>query len=217
MRASAPPLVTCHGDYWAGNVLVERGRVSGVVDWNVGPSTAAAPGPGQGGRLAAYCLDRYRPGPRGPAALPEWGDLGPWTGIGDPRFATGFRAAFVQLGCLRRLARHHLTGAFGALIPLAWLPVAVVMYLRARSPRPPTRHRRSPGGARCCGLPGRLPWYLGRRGWCWPCLSWTSRPRRTPAVRRSGTDWVAPFTEADGGPGRCARQVDGPAQPRGPP
>ena len=132
LRGTALPLVTCHGDYWAGNVLVERGRVSGVVDWERGsldglPFQDLVKAVGS----AAYRLDRYRSlARRGPAALPGWGDLGPWTGIGDPRFATGFRAAFVQPGWLADLARHHLTGAFRrAGIPLAWLPVAVVMYL----------------------------------------------------------------------------------------
>jgi SAM-dependent methyltransferase len=132
LRGTALPLVTCHGDYWAGNVLVERGRVSGVVDWERGsldglPFQDLVKAVGS----AAYRLDRYRSlARRGPAALPGWGDLGPWTGIADPRFATGFRAAFVQPGWLADLARHHLTGAFRrAGIPLAWLPVAVVMYL----------------------------------------------------------------------------------------
>jgi Phosphotransferase enzyme family len=132
LRGTPLPLVACHGDYWAGNVLVERGQVSGVVDWERGsldglPFQDLVKAVGS----AAYRLDRYRSlARRGPAALPGWGDLGPWTGIGDPRFATGFRAAFVQPGWLADLARHHLTGAFRrAGIPLAWLPVAVVLYL----------------------------------------------------------------------------------------
>jgi hypothetical protein len=132
LRGTPLPLVTCHGDYWAGNVLVEQGRVCGVVDWERGalgglPFQDLVKAVGS----AAYRLDRYRSlARRGPAALPGWGDLGPWTGIGDPRFATGFRAAFVQRGWLADLARRHLTGAFRrAGIPLAWLPVAVIMYL----------------------------------------------------------------------------------------
>jgi SAM-dependent methyltransferase len=132
MRGTPLPLVTCHGDFWAGNVLVERGRVCGVVDWERGalgglPFWDLVKAVGS----AAYHLDRYRPlARRGRAVLPGWGDLGPWTGLGEPRFATGFRAAFVQRGWLADLVRHRLTGAFRrAGIPLGWLPVAVPMYL----------------------------------------------------------------------------------------
>jgi aminoglycoside phosphotransferase len=32
LRGTSLPMVVCHGDYWAGNMLVDRGRVSGVVD-----------------------------------------------------------------------------------------------------------------------------------------------------------------------------------------
>jgi hypothetical protein len=132
LRGTPLPLVTCHGDFWAGNVLVERGRVCGVVDWERG-ALGGLPfwDPVKAVGSAAYHLDRYRSlARRGRAVLPGWGDLGPWTGLGEPRFATGFRAAFVQRGWLADLARERLTGAFGgAGIPLAWLPVALPMYL----------------------------------------------------------------------------------------
>jgi Phosphotransferase enzyme family len=132
LRGTPLPLVMCHGDYWAGNVLVERGRVCGVVDWERSaldelPLWDLVKAVGS----AAYHLDRYRSLPRGGrAALPHWGDLGPWAALADPQFATGFRAAFVQPGWLADTARHALTQAFrqGG-IPLGWMPIAVTMYL----------------------------------------------------------------------------------------
>jgi phosphotransferase family enzyme len=132
LRGTELPLVTCHGDYWAGNVLIERGQVCGVVDWERAaldelPFWDLVKAVGS----AAYHLDRHRSlARRGPAVLPGWGDLGPWAGLGDPRFSTGFRAAFVQPGWLADTARRALIIAFHrAGIPLGWLPVAVTMYL----------------------------------------------------------------------------------------
>jgi aminoglycoside phosphotransferase (APT) family kinase protein len=36
LREHATPRTVVHGDLWLGNVLLERGRVSGVVDWEAG-------------------------------------------------------------------------------------------------------------------------------------------------------------------------------------
>jgi SAM-dependent methyltransferase len=132
LHGTALPLVVCHGDYWAGNVMVAGGRVRGVIDWERAgldelPLWDLVKAVGS----AAYHLDRYRSLPRrGPGALPGWGDLGPWAGIGDPPFAAGFRAAFVQRGWLAGVSSDALTRAFlrGG-IPLGWLPVAVTFYL----------------------------------------------------------------------------------------
>jgi Phosphotransferase enzyme family len=132
LRGTPLPLVVCHGDYWAGNVLVEHGRVCGVVDWErAALDELPIWDPVKAIGSVAYHLDRYRSLPRsGPAALPHWGDLGLWAALADPQFATGFRAAFVQPGWLADMASHALTEAFqqGG-IPLAWMPVAVTMYL----------------------------------------------------------------------------------------
>jgi aminoglycoside phosphotransferase len=132
LRGTALPLVVCHGDYWAGNVVVAGGRVRGVIDWERAtlddlPLWDLVKAVGS----AAYHLDRYRSLPRrGRGALPGWGDLGPWAGIGDPLFAASFRAAFVQQGWLAGVARDALVRAFrrGG-IPLGWLPVALTFYL----------------------------------------------------------------------------------------
>jgi hypothetical protein len=132
LRGTALPLVVCHGDYWAGNIMVAGNRVRGVIDWERAalddlPIWDMVKAVGS----AAYHLDRYRSVPRrGPGALPGWGDLGSWAGIGDPAFASGFRAAFVQRGWLAGISRDALTRGFrrGG-IPLAWLPVALTFYL----------------------------------------------------------------------------------------
>jgi SAM-dependent methyltransferase len=132
LRGTALPLVVCHGDYWAGNVMVAGGRVRGVIDWERAavddlPLWDLVKAVGS----AAYHLDRYRSLPRrGPGAIPGWGDLGPWAGIGDPVFAASFRAAFVQRSWLAGVTRDALIRAFGrGGIPLGWLPVALTFYL----------------------------------------------------------------------------------------
>jgi aminoglycoside phosphotransferase len=132
LRGTALPLVVCHGDFWAGNVMAAGGRVRGVIDWERAalddlPIWDLVKAVGS----AAYHLDRYRSLPRrGPGAVPGWGDLGPWAGIGDPLFAASFRAAFVQRSWLADVTRDALTRAFGrGCIPLGWLPVAVTFYL----------------------------------------------------------------------------------------
>jgi SAM-dependent methyltransferase len=132
LRGTALPLVVCHGDYWAGNVMVAGGRVRGVIDWERAaldelPLWDLVKAAGS----AAYHLDRYRSLPRhGPGAIPGWRDLGPWAGIGDPVFARSFRAAFVQRNWLAGGIRDALTRAFGrGGIPLGWLPVALTFYL----------------------------------------------------------------------------------------
>jgi hypothetical protein len=72
-------MVVCHGEYWAGNVLVDRGRVSGVADWERAmleelPLWDLAKALGS----AAYHLDRYRSLPRrGPAPCATGASLGP--------------------------------------------------------------------------------------------------------------------------------------------
>jgi hypothetical protein len=132
LRGTRLPLVVCHGDYWAGNIFVRDGRVCGVVDWErAAVDDLPLWDPVKAVGSAAYHLDRYRSLPRrGRGALPHWGDLGPWTGIADPQFAAGFRAAFVERGWLADLSRRALVEAFQrAGVPLDWLAVAVRMYL----------------------------------------------------------------------------------------
>ncbi len=126
------PLVVVHDDYWAGNIMVERGRVVGVVDWErASLNDLPIWDPVKAVGSAAYHLDRYRSIPRhGRGALPGWGDLGPWTDIAEPQFAAGFRAAFVQEGWLADVSREALVRTFtDGGIPLGWLPVAVPFYL----------------------------------------------------------------------------------------
>jgi hypothetical protein len=125
-------MVVTHGDYWAGNIMVERGRVVGVVDWERATiDDLPIWDPVKAVGSAAYHLDRYRSIPRrGRGGLPMWGELGPWNEIAEAQFAVGFRAAFVQEGWLADLSRDVLVRAFtDGGIPLGWLPVAVPFYL----------------------------------------------------------------------------------------
>jgi aminoglycoside phosphotransferase len=125
-------MAVVHGDYWAGNVLINRGRVTGVVDWErAAVDDLPIWDPVKAVLDAAFHLDRYRSVPRrGPRGFPRWGELGPWRGTADPRCAVGFRAAVVEPGWLSDLAKEALTEAFvGAEIPLGWLPVAIPFHL----------------------------------------------------------------------------------------
>ena len=126
------PMVVAHGDYWAGNIMVERGRVVGVVDWERATlDDLPIWDPVKAVGSAAYHLDRYRSIPRrGRGALPHWGDLGSWGAIAEAQFAVGFRAAFVQEGWLADVCREALVRTFtDGGVPLGWLPVAVPFYL----------------------------------------------------------------------------------------
>ena len=125
-------LVVVHGDFWAGNVLVHRGRVTGVVDWErAAVDDLPIWDPVKVVMDAAFHLDRHRSvARRGRRGLPRWGELGPWRGTADPHFAVGFRAALAEPGWLSELAEAALTKAFiGAGIPLGWLPVAMPFHL----------------------------------------------------------------------------------------
>jgi Phosphotransferase enzyme family/Methyltransferase domain len=125
-------MVVVHGDYWAGNALVHRGRVTGVVDWErAAIDDLPIWDPVKAVMDAAFHLDRYRSVPRrGPRGLPRWGELGPWQATADPHCGVGFRAAVVEPGWLSELAKDALTAAFvDAQIPLGWLPVALPFHL----------------------------------------------------------------------------------------
>jgi hypothetical protein len=132
LRGTPIRLGVTHGDFWAGNVLVENGWVSGVVDWErAALDELPVWDPVKSVMDAAYHLDRYRSIPRvGRGALPRWGDLGPWEGIAEPRCAIGFRAAVADPSWLSELARDALIPAFvNAEIPVGWLPVAIPFHL----------------------------------------------------------------------------------------
>lgn len=132
LRGTTLPMVVAHGDYWAGNILVARGRVSGVVDWERATvDDLPIWDPVKAVGSMAYHLDRYRSVPRRRrGGLPGWGALGSWEGVATPRFATGFRSAFVQQEWLAEVARDSLVRCFTrSQIPLGWLPVAVTFYL----------------------------------------------------------------------------------------
>jgi hypothetical protein len=125
-------MVVVHGDFWTGNVLVHRGRVTGVVDWErAAVDDLPIWDPVKAVMDTAFHLDRYRSVPRrGSRGLPRWGELGPWKDTADPHYGMGFRAALVEPGWLSELAKARLTQAFiDAGIPLGWLPVAMPFHL----------------------------------------------------------------------------------------
>jgi len=67
------PVAICHGDLWAGNILVEAGRVTGVIDWSV--ATVAEPALDVGFTAMALSLapiDAPPPIQRGVARLAGW-------------------------------------------------------------------------------------------------------------------------------------------------
>ncbi len=64
LRANAPPpsrVSICHGDLFGANILETRGRITGIIDWNL--VTIADPAFDIGGQLAAYEMSAT-PGPR---------------------------------------------------------------------------------------------------------------------------------------------------------
>ncbi len=64
LRANAPApsrVSICHGDLFGANILEVRGRITGVIDWNL--VTVADPAFDVGGQLAAYEMSAT-PGPR---------------------------------------------------------------------------------------------------------------------------------------------------------
>jgi SAM-dependent methyltransferase len=184
-------LVVVHGDFWAGNVLVDRDRVAGVVDWErasfddlpIWDLVKAV-------MDTAYHLDRYRAVPRrGPFGLPRWGELGPWEGIADPRFAVGFRGALMDPGWLADLTRDVLITAFSkARIPLGWLPVAVPFHLVREFVHPDASSRSVAG------------WGSVLRALASSSGSWTDEFAEEPgrgahaAVRTNGERAVPPVT-----------------------
>jgi aminoglycoside phosphotransferase (APT) family kinase protein len=65
LRAHRPPdpgrLAICHGDLFGANILEQRGRITGILDW--GGVTVADPAFDVGGQIAAYEMSAM-PGPR---------------------------------------------------------------------------------------------------------------------------------------------------------
>jgi aminoglycoside phosphotransferase (APT) family kinase protein len=77
-------LAICHGDLFGANILEERGRITGIIDWSL--VTVADPAFDVGGQIAAYEMSAM-PGPR---ALQL-------ASVGFGRFlAGGLRRAYLQ-------------------------------------------------------------------------------------------------------------------------
>ena len=114
------PTTAVHGDYWFGNVLVHRGEVSGVIDWEHG-SSAGVPLRDLARFALSYSLylDRHtRPGHRVPGH----------PGLRRAGFAPGVRYALLGRGWMPAMARSFLRDGLGRLgLPSAlWYAVALV-------------------------------------------------------------------------------------------
>jgi hypothetical protein len=105
------PVVGVHGDYAPGNILTDRGRVSGVVDWELGRG-AGLPFSDLFKFAASYgsYLDRARPPTRGTLAghpgwsraRDRWGSMPGWSN------RTGILYAFFGSGWFPQLVRSFL-------------------------------------------------------------------------------------------------------------
>jgi hypothetical protein len=109
------PVVAVHGDYAAGNILVDSGRVTGVVDWELG-RPRGRPFSDVFKFAASYgsYLDRACPPVRGghaghpgwPQARDRWGAMPGWTN------RTGILYAFFGSGWFPGLVRSFLNDHF---------------------------------------------------------------------------------------------------------
>ncbi|MEU6372890.1 phosphotransferase [Streptomyces sp. NPDC046909] len=124
LRRYTAPTTAVHGDFWAGNVLLREGRVSGVVDWEHA-RTAGSPLADPARFVVAYCeyLDRHtRPGRRVPGH--------PGLVAGEPGAALAH--ALDGTGWYPRLVRAFLASALRRLgLPLACGRDAVLAELAA--------------------------------------------------------------------------------------
>ena len=105
LRLETAPRTVVHGDYWAGNLLTDGTRVTGVVDWEAGLERGTPVRDVARFALAyALSLDRHTRGGRTVAGHPglragEWGaalhyaiDGGGWF----PRLLEGFTASHLE-------------------------------------------------------------------------------------------------------------------------
>jgi len=129
------PVVAVHGDYAPGNILVSEGRVSGVVDWELG-RRAGLPFSDVFKFAASYgsYLDRASPAAGGAAAghpgwsraRDRWGAFPGWTngtGIMYAFFGGGWFPGLVREFLLQRLRRLAIPPAAAADAVRLFLPV----------------------------------------------------------------------------------------------
>lgn len=123
------PVVAVHGDYAPGNILLDAGRVSGVVDWELG-RTAGLPFSDLFKFAASYgsFLDRASPPRRGaPPGHPGWAQARDrWGASPNWTNRTGILYAFFGSGWFPDLVRSFL---LGQLTRLGAPPAAVPLFL----------------------------------------------------------------------------------------
>jgi len=103
LSACSTPRTVVHGDYWFGNLLLERGRVAGVVDWECG-SLRGEPLRDVARFAVSYALylDRHvRPGRRIPGHR----------GLRAGTWGVGVVHAWTGRSWFGRLVRRYLTDA----------------------------------------------------------------------------------------------------------
>lgn len=132
------PVVAVHGDYAPGNILVDRARVSGVVDWELGRS-AGLPFSDLFKFAASYgsYLDRAAPPIRGglaghpgwSQARDKWGSAPGWanrTGILYAFFGSGWFPELVRSYLDRHLRRLQVPPAAARLFLLVFVAEQVL-------------------------------------------------------------------------------------------
>jgi aminoglycoside phosphotransferase (APT) family kinase protein len=112
------PVVAVHGDYAPGNILLDRGRVSGVVDWELGRGVGL-PFSDVFKFAASYgsYLDRACPPARGSLpGHPGWSQARDrWDGVPGWTNGTGILYAFFGSGWFPELVRSFLGAHLGRL------------------------------------------------------------------------------------------------------
>ena len=136
-----PPRVSiCHGDLFGANILERRGRVTGIIDWNL--VTVADPAFDLGGQLAAYEMSAT-PGPRvfqflsiGFGRVLSWGLRGSYRKYRKlPRDTVRYYStlrAFIELTHkLGQLAETEKTGVTRRMA--TWRPDQCARYIQRRT------------------------------------------------------------------------------------
>ena len=103
------PLVASHGDYAIGNIMVESGRVAGLIDWERGDQ-ARPPFRDIYKFPASYSmyLDRAAPGRHGSVRLGRDAFDGAWRRYGTWRHLPGIGFGFFGTGWLPDLVCHYV-------------------------------------------------------------------------------------------------------------
>ena len=131
LEGTAIPLAASHGDFWMGNLMLEGGRVTGVIDWEVaGVARPPFRDVYKFPTSYAFYMDRAWPGRGGAVpghpgredAAGRWRRFGDWPnllGFGHAYFGTGWFPDLVREWVGRHLVELGMPEAVnGAFFPL---------------------------------------------------------------------------------------------------